>query len=55
LYGAARACEIQPGEFWQMTMPETLLEITMRSKSSGQSGLSGAALDTELEWLNSGE
>lgn len=31
-YALARAYDIQPSEFWAMTIPETLLEFEMREK-----------------------
>jgi hypothetical protein len=46
----ARAYEIQPSEFWDMTLPETLLEFEMRDTKRGK-GLSRDDIANFQEWM----
>jgi hypothetical protein len=47
----ARAYEIQPSEFWAMTMPETLLEFDMRDRKQTGGKLTKSQSDELLEWM----
>jgi hypothetical protein len=46
----ARAYEIQPSEFWEMTLPETLLEFEMREQKTGR-GLGREDVAHFQEWM----
>jgi len=53
----ARSWEIQPTEFWDMTMPEFFAEMDMRRKDveGGYAGrLTRGDLDDLKEWMHNG-
>jgi hypothetical protein len=53
----ARALEIQPSEFWEMTLPELLLEADMRQerqKGDYAGNLTRGDLDDLKEWMHNG-
>lgn len=56
MYGMARALEIQPSEFWDMTLPELLLEAELRrdrQKGDYAGNLTRGDLDELKEWMHS--
>jgi hypothetical protein len=57
MYGMARALEIQPSEFWEMTLPELLLEADLkRGRQDGDyaGSLTRGDLDDLKEWMKNG-
>jgi hypothetical protein len=54
----ARALEIQPSEFWEMTLPELLLEADMRQerqKGDYAGNLTRGDLDDLKAWMDEGK
>lgn len=51
MYKLARSWEIQPNEFWDMTLPEFLCEMDMRQDMARGPGLSAEDAEDLREWM----
>jgi hypothetical protein len=59
-YRAARTIGLSPSEFWDMTLPEFLLEVNANAPDGNETGkfagkLKSADIDELLEWMREDE
>lgn len=59
LYKLARAIDLSPSEFWDMTLPEFLLEVDMKTPDGNETGkfagrLTSSDIDDLLGFMDEG-